>query len=368
MGRGLRSLGFLFSLALLSLACARGTPPPTPTPEPVQGAGPVCKRYPSPEDIPLYGDLNRFKYPNNPVLEPGEEGEWDSYEVKALTVVWDPNERRFIGWYEGRGPQGAGVGVAFSKDGLHWEKYLGNPVLMGDEEWEKQRGLSWIGDPYVVHGGPGYLLFYEGQTIEDGKRINRIGLAVSKDGIHWEKRGIILDVEPMLFNEVYGVSDPVVYADPMTGKIFLIFEGHTGAGSWAGLAISEDGGRTFVKKKVILWPFYDGGLSPRTQDSSPGGFLKLGDLYLLFIEAVASPGPSRDPSYDVGVGLAISRDLFNWQWLPRRILTRSEPYEAEIVPASVIATGDRYLMYYRYEPTGENRVVLGAVVVPTDCP
>ncbi len=56
------------------------------------------------------------------------------------------------------------IGVAFSKDLLHWERYAGNPVLRnGKNKWD----CTFVADPYVVKDGDIWLCFYYGIGLMD---------------------------------------------------------------------------------------------------------------------------------------------------------------------------------------------------------
>ena len=73
------------------------------------------------------------KYPGNPIFAMGETGSWDDYHVRPNTVArvgdW------YYMFYEGAHPDNRWsfwpdqVGMARSKDLIHWERYPYNPIL-----------------------------------------------------------------------------------------------------------------------------------------------------------------------------------------------------------------------------------------------
>ncbi|MCP4545971.1 MAG: family 43 glycosylhydrolase [bacterium] len=123
--------------------------------------------------------FNWVKHTSNPVLE-GTAGEFDAVGILNPSVVY---QSAFKMWYVGRDSQGdKSIGLAISENGITWQKYAGNPVLVGGQspEWD----TSYIWAPYVVADQYGYRMWYDGA---DEDNVRRIGLATSTDGITWQK-------------------------------------------------------------------------------------------------------------------------------------------------------------------------------------
>jgi hypothetical protein len=204
-------------------------------------------------------------YENNPVLSPGDSGTWDELFVWTPQILMDEN--RYYLFYTGGNVSGKmAVGVAISKDGFHFDKFAGNPilspdkvgfdastvgpgmVLKSDTGWlmyfNAQELVSFspgrcigvaaattLTGPWkknenpVVHGGSigewdagfiipstvlksesgGYIMFYSGG--KDIAQFNHfyIGMAVSTDGISWKKyNDLLTNAHP------YAESDPVL--------------------------------------------------------------------------------------------------------------------------------------------------------------
>jgi len=67
------------------------------------------------------------KYPGNPVLDVGPSGTWDNTYVVDSTVFFDGTKYQM--WYCGFDGSNGRIGYATSDDGIVWDKYSDNPVL-----------------------------------------------------------------------------------------------------------------------------------------------------------------------------------------------------------------------------------------------
>jgi hypothetical protein len=94
-----------------------------------------------------------------------------------------------------------GVSIAFSRDGLHWKLYDGNPVLKDSGDTNFVLGWDETHKEYVGY----FRATYESSG---GSRV--IGRSTSPDFIHWTVPKIILkpDLEDPITDEFYGM--PVV--------------------------------------------------------------------------------------------------------------------------------------------------------------
>jgi hypothetical protein len=121
------------------------------------------------------------KYPT-PVLLPGQPGSWDSGGDYSPSVVW--NGTTYSMYFVGEGNSRAtDIGVAFSSDGTHWQKYAQNPVLTrGPERYDS----FYVRYPNVVYGANGYQMWYSGHPPLSGGFWG-VDYATSQDGIHWAK-------------------------------------------------------------------------------------------------------------------------------------------------------------------------------------
>jgi len=109
---------------------------------------------------------------------------WEKKALMCPHVIWDENGKIFRMWYSG-GEQYEpdAIGYATSEDGLHWNKYAGNPVFHNDSlnEWEQAKVTAC----QVIQRKNDFLMFYIGFKNID---YAQIGMARSKDGIgNWER-------------------------------------------------------------------------------------------------------------------------------------------------------------------------------------
>ncbi len=105
--------------------------------------------------------INWEKDTNNPVLTIGNMGEWDDYGIFAPSVVYNGSEFRMFYTAESEtGNFGAEIGQATSLDGTSWTKDPNNPVLSpGDDgNWDFDQACY----PQVVFHDNTYHMWYAG--------------------------------------------------------------------------------------------------------------------------------------------------------------------------------------------------------------
>ncbi|MBE0571885.1 MAG: T9SS type A sorting domain-containing protein [Ignavibacteriaceae bacterium] len=125
--------------------------------------------------------INWTKHQSNPVLLPGT-APWESAAVTYPCIM--PYSNGYKMWYGGYNANLSvtGIGYATSPDGITWEKYANNPVLLpgASSQWD-----------HVVFGSRvlfidnNYYMFFTGETV--GYQSDKIGLATSTDGLVWTK-------------------------------------------------------------------------------------------------------------------------------------------------------------------------------------
>jgi predicted GH43/DUF377 family glycosyl hydrolase len=124
--------------------------------------------------------INWTKSTQNPVLTKGANDLWDDYQLWGATLFYENSMFRL--WYGGWSDVSAGrFGNAFSQDCENWTKKAENPVLDPGKngEWD-DIGVS---PTSVIYDEGIYKMWYSGF---DGSH-NRIGYAISTDGINWAK-------------------------------------------------------------------------------------------------------------------------------------------------------------------------------------
>lgn len=130
----------------------------------------------------LARSLKRF--PKNPVIKTGKKGEWDDQTLGCFTVFDDGDTFYFYsdGTQHGKPKK---IGMAASKDGIHWTKYEKNPLFPGSM-------------PYAIKVGGTFRLYHPGK---DGSGKHGLLMKTSSDGYHWSKPKLVL---------AGGILDPCV--------------------------------------------------------------------------------------------------------------------------------------------------------------
>jgi len=80
--------------------------------------------------IQAFAQVKCYKYPGNPVFQAGKDGDWDE-NLFSFDIIFENDEYHM--WYLGLrkdDPFRNSFGFASSTDGIHWEKYDGNPYTM----------------------------------------------------------------------------------------------------------------------------------------------------------------------------------------------------------------------------------------------
>jgi predicted GH43/DUF377 family glycosyl hydrolase len=151
------------------------------------------------------------------VLSP-DPSTWESDYIAANGALLHDAEQ-FLYWYQAGQRGRTRIGLAVSADARSWRKHPA-PVLDPGAEgaWDE----SGIGDPYVIRCGEFYYLYYLGQN---RRGVQRLGLARSQDGIHWQKSAgnPILDTGvPGAFDEL-GLGEPAVFL--AGGRFYMLYTG-----------------------------------------------------------------------------------------------------------------------------------------------
>jgi predicted GH43/DUF377 family glycosyl hydrolase len=209
-------------------------------------------------------------------------GDWDSVDVLNPSVV--PFQGTLWNYYSGFDGKSWHTGLAVSDDGVSWRRmgkvlsadggYIaanGSAIVQGNEIFyyyqtgstaqialarssdgrnfhrETQPVLplgpygSWdergVADPYVIRKNNRLYLYYEGM---DRAKRQRLGIAVSDDGVTWSK----LRTNPILeLGESFdarGLGEPAVWSD--YGSYWMLYTGRDqNEQRRLGLAVSSDG-------------------------------------------------------------------------------------------------------------------------------
>ncbi|HTT65742.1 MAG TPA: hypothetical protein VMG35_28025 [Bryobacteraceae bacterium] len=168
------------------------------------------------------------------VLAPEARAGEGQYIAANGSALFDAGE--FLYWYQAGPKEVPRLGLARSADGRHWHK-APFPVLdYGPRGSWDERGIA---DPYVIKVGGYFYLFYLGQ---DRARRQRLGVARSLDGQHWQK----LRSNPVLESGAYGSFDEMGLGEPAVwighGYYWMLYTGRDARENRRlGVARSADG-------------------------------------------------------------------------------------------------------------------------------
>lgn len=243
-------------------------------------------------------NINVVNNVTTPVLEQGEDGEWDDTDCLNPSVINFNNQ--YYNYYSGFDGQSWATGLAVSEDGKTWEKYEGNPVL-----WVGQAGLD---NEYIAANGSAVVIdnkvYYYYQGVADGKAY--IALATSEDGKTFTKHG-----EPILqADSSVGAWDEAGVADPYVieydGLYYMYYLGMNNVAiQRLGVAVSEDGIHWI---KSVANPILDVGAKDTFDENGLGepSVVYHAPYFYMFYTG-------RDAKENRNIGYALSVDGINWK-------------------------------------------------------
>lgn len=132
-------------------------------------------RHATPRDVEFPAELVKWKpWSGNPVFTAEGAGHWD---VKIRERGWilrdDDGYKLWFTGYDGTRDGRKKLGLATSRDGVHWKRFPKNPIYRD----------HWVEDMTVVRRGGNYYMFAEGE------KDNHSVMLTSKDGIDWKWHG-----------------------------------------------------------------------------------------------------------------------------------------------------------------------------------
>ncbi|MCD6287894.1 MAG: hypothetical protein J7M12_02140, partial [Candidatus Hydrogenedentes bacterium] len=126
------------------------------------------------------------KYSGNPILEPGTQGQWDSWTLATMNVLKVGDMCHMYYEAGSKGVIDFQIGHAISEDGVHWTKDPANPVIPFGRHGAWDDTETW--DPFVLYEDGVFKMWYGGTTVRNGKRDFQIGYATSRDGSRFTGR------------------------------------------------------------------------------------------------------------------------------------------------------------------------------------
>jgi len=145
-------------------------------------------------------------------------GQWDGGHVFAPFVI--EKDGMYLMFYTGcRIDNTQRIGVAISRDLIHWEKYDKNPVITPENyDWAfcPTTGGASCRDPHVCKYGDDFSLYYTAVT-NQGKAC--VARASSEDLLSWTDQGPVYTYPNLTHCESSNVQE-------LDGKHLLFFGGH----------------------------------------------------------------------------------------------------------------------------------------------
>ncbi len=169
-----------------------------------------------------------------PVLAPDPRAGEGGYIAANGAALWESGE--FWYWYQAGPKPTPRLGLARAPDARNWRKSPFPVLGFGPRGSWDERGIA---DPYVLKVREYFYMFYLGQ---DRARRQRLGLARSRDGEHWQK----LRANPVLEPGPYGSFDEMGLGEPAVwiagGSYWMLFTGRDAhENRRLGMARSTDG-------------------------------------------------------------------------------------------------------------------------------
>lgn len=272
-----------------------------------------------------------------PILAP-QGNSWESAGTFNPSVIF--RNGKFVMLYRAQDGNGTSrLGYAESPDGIRFQRRA-QPVLFPEAEYEKDGGVE---DPRLVVFGDTYYLTYTGYNKKDAQ----LCLAISKDLIHWQRKGVILPAYKGKWNVAWTKSGAIV-PEKIHGHYWMYFLGTSAdKRDQTGLAYSDDLVHWTEAANTPVLPARPGKFDSRVVEPGPAPLVTRKGILLIY------NGADEKLVYRTGMALFDQND-------PRRLLARSdEPVfspqkvweKIGQVPNVVFVEGaveknQRYLLYY----------------------
>ncbi|MBD3676688.1 MAG: glycosylase [Planctomycetaceae bacterium] len=229
-------------------------------------------------------------YSENPVFTAGDKSDWDA-RIRERGWILKTRDQWWL-WYTGYDGQRSSLkslGLATSKDGIHWQRSPQNPLTSD----------LWVEDMMVVENQGMFHMFAEGR----GDQAQRL---TSKDGIHWTSRGKLdvrmTDGKPISPGPF---GTPTAYHENNT---WYLFYERRDAGIW--LATSEDMQVwTHLQDEPVILP------GPELFDRDLIALNQIFKYQGRYYASLHGASTENDPRLWAS-GIAVSEDLIHWKKHP----------------------------------------------------
>jgi len=272
-----------------------------------------------------------------PVISPGGDG-WQSAGTFNPAVI--EASGKIVMLYRAQDNQGTSrLGYADSADGVHFKR-RDEPVLNPTQSYEKNGGVE---DPRLVQFGDTYYLTYTGYNKTDAQ----LCLAISKDLIHWERKGVIIPANKGNWNVKWTKSGAIV-PEKIDGKYWMYFLGTSPDNKdQGGLAYSQDLMHWTEATKTPVLPVRPGQFDSRVAEPGPAPILTPNGIVLVY------NGADDKLVYRTGVAIFDRKNPRKLLWRTDRPILQPEKDWEKVgqVPnvvfvEGVVKRGERYLFYY----------------------
>lgn len=282
-----------------------------------------------------FGTWHRLTYA--PVISPGGDG-WQSAGTFNPAVI--EASGKIVMLYRAQDNQGTSrLGYADSADCVHFKR-RDEPVLNPTQSYEKNGGVE---DPRLVQFGDTYYLTYTGYNKTDAQ----LCLAISKDLIHWERKGVIIPANKGNWNVKWTKSGAIV-PEKIDGKYWMYFLGTSPDNKdQGGLAYSQDLMHWTEATKTPVLPVRPGQFDSRVAEPGPAPILTPNGIVLVY------NGADDKLVYRTGVAIFDRKNPRKLLWRSDRPILQPEKDWEKVgqVPnvvfvEGVVKRGERYLFYY----------------------
>jgi len=194
--------------------------------------------------VQVFGQTQFVKHLNNPIFG-GTSETWDAYAIVNSSVVYDGEKYNMYYTAKpkafAKNPYDMNIGYAYSNDGMNWEKYDSEPILKFKEKWEKY-GFY---DVMVLFANSVWHMWYTCPT-DINLSNTYLGYATSDDGITWSKRAEKLNLSKSKSGWDSGGIIPlsIIQYDEIFKLYYWGYEGDDPGDKKnhaIGVAVSEDG-------------------------------------------------------------------------------------------------------------------------------
>ena len=307
------------------------------------------------EDLQLQLTSKTKRLTQGPIMESDTtKTDWDSHRLVAGNCLIGTEDGRIAMLYYATYAAGKEqVGLAFSTNGIDWERYAGNPVLQTGEvgTWDDGGVAVFPGCVSQRQNGD-YYMYYTGEKIgSDLYQTGAIGLAISKDLIHWEKQV----ANPLFTHGEAGAWDAqavfessvIFHGDEYGGDAAfeMWYTGSDAAGQFKiGYAKSKDGYNWTRISHPVLSPTGNIGQDFDGYSIEVHHVVKYRNGYFMVYEGIERLFPNY-----FKIGLAFSKDGKVWRRSTQNPLLEgmsSGSWDGMVVHPALFFLRDRIYLYY----------------------